>query len=399
VKTVSLDKEQFLEKIKSLSDCTDLPSKKDLSSLCSSVCAILDSEDNSFRPVIPGTDGLPGGLLDFTEKPALPLVIVPDIHARARFVYNILTYTPPLDFVSQPGIGQAPGSGQPTDADCENAAGEGVGQPENAGQLTGFGQPTDAVQPTSARKPTAAPTILDLLEQKAIRLLFVGDYLHAESRARERWFSALDDFENNNFTGEAITQEMTEGLSTVMILQSLKIRFPMNVHLLKGNHENIKNECGSGNFPFKKFANEGEMVRFFITEKYNEEVLNGIASFENLLPVAAAFPKCLVTHAEPRRFFSKDELIESPCSEEVVYGLTWTPNDEAKKGSVKRMLEEFFKDNEAVYIGGHRSVEGNFNLRQDGKFIQIHNPKKQNISLIYTDRIFNPNTDIYDVEK
>ena len=52
-----------------------------------------------------------------------------------------------------------------------------------------------------------------------------------------------------------------------------------------------------------------------------------------------------------------------------------------------------------VYFGGHRPVKENYRLRQNGKFIQIHNPKLQNIVLVRPDRKFNPETDIVSVSK
>lgn len=351
MKIVSLKSEEFLQKVNNFSTISHLPSLDDLLSLCLSASVLLDNEDSSYRPAIEGADGIPGGFLDFTKKSALPLIVVPDIHARRFFLSNILSFTLPKNLFSDLS--------------------------QNSESLT----------------------VLDALEKQLLRIVFVGDFLHAESRARERWFSAMEDFENNNFTGSSITEEMTEGLNTLMILWALKSRYPHLVHLLKGNHENITNTLGNGNFPFKKFANEGEIVRFFMQEKYGEKALECISSFESLLPVAAAFPRCFISHAEPRRFYTRYELVSSPLIEEVIYGLTWTPNNEAKEGSVAQMLKTFVPESDSVYFAGHRSVEENYALRQNGKLIQIHNPKRQNISLVFTDKAFNPETDIYSVEK
>ena len=39
--------------------------------------------------------GNPGGLLDFTEiYPVIPTIVVPDLHARADFMLDILKYKP-----------------------------------------------------------------------------------------------------------------------------------------------------------------------------------------------------------------------------------------------------------------------------------------------------------------
>ena len=62
----------------------------------------MDTEESSYRERIPGTD-VAGGLLDFRAlderdgangangaSSVLATIIVPDIHARPEFIYNIL---------------------------------------------------------------------------------------------------------------------------------------------------------------------------------------------------------------------------------------------------------------------------------------------------------------------
>lgn len=68
---------------------------------------------------------------------------------------------------------------------------------------------------------------------------------------------------------------------------------------------------------------------------YGDDVLMVISCFENL-PLAAVFPECVVSHAEPARAFSRQELINGMDSDEVILGLTWTENNAAKDGSVKK---------------------------------------------------------------
>jgi hypothetical protein len=63
----------------------------------------------------------------------------------------------------------------------------------------------------------------------------------------------------------------------------------------------------------------------------------------------------------------------------VVYGLTWTDNDSAEEGSVKRMLDHYLGDGASewgYYFGGHRPVSGSYNLRAGGRFVQIHDPDR-----------------------
>ena len=54
-------------------------------------------------------------------------------------------------------------------------------------------------------------------------------------------------------------------------------------------------------------------------------------------------------------------------------------------------------ENDYVYIAGHRPVKENFALRQGGKFIQIHNVKKQNVAVVKFWKKFSPENDIVSV--
>ena len=70
-----------------------LPSKKKILDAAKRALFVLDTEESSYRERIPGTD-VAGGLLDFRaldeRNGAIPTIIVPDIHARPEFIYNIL---------------------------------------------------------------------------------------------------------------------------------------------------------------------------------------------------------------------------------------------------------------------------------------------------------------------
>ena len=111
---------------------------------------------------------------------------------------------------------------------------------------------------------------------------------------------------------------------------------------------------------------------------------------------------CIVSHAEPMRAFSKQELIDGRLYPGVVQGLTWTDNGEAANESVNKTIKNLtgYDDTENyVWLGGHRPVTENFRVRQNGMYIQIHNPSRQNIALVQPDKKFNPETDIRELKK
>lgn len=332
-----------------LSLAKNLPEHDYLFNLANNCSSLLENEKNDYR--VPADDGSLGALLDFTPQKIkrLPVIIVPDIHARAYFLMHILDFKLPSDFVAS----------------------------ENGKQLSVFEA---------------------LLLQK-IRVVCVGDLLHSELRGRSRWLKALEEFESHNFTGQEITSEMKEGLSLLSIIMELKLAFPENFHVLKGNHENIMNDYGEGNFPFRKFADEGEMVRSFMQEYYGDDVLMVISCFEKSLPLIAAFPECVVSHSEPAEFFSRQQLINGITDEKVVSGLTWTPNDSVVNNTCCHILMELTGNPDGLYFGGHRPISGSCTYRQGGKYIQLHNPDREFITLIHNDRIFDPDIDIMDVAK
>lgn len=336
-------KKNRLNQIKSFLIEPNLPFYKDIFEILDKASTILETEIKPYR--VASSDNKPGCLISLTEA-VIPLVIVPDLHARPYFLNNILNYT----------------------------LGDGS-------------------------------TISQALCENRINLIFVGDILHTERNTKDRWLAIQDEFAQNIFTGPAISMEMQEGLSLLCGLLELKAAFPENCHILKGNHENILNVTANGDFSFKKYADEGEMCRKFIQEYYGDDILYMIHCVEKALPVAAIGLNCVVSHAEPKAIYSKDEIVNARNNPSVIEGLTWTTNDEAKDGSaigiIRNLANSFDLNNieDYVYIGGHRPVTGKFAERQNGKYIQIHNPSAQNIAIVYPDRKFNPSIDIVEVNK
>ena len=337
--------------LKSFCDTQQLPSGDELIHLINASVCVLESEDSSYRPQGLAADGskMPGGLIDFCtdNSQKLPLVVVPDLHARGDFILKILDYK-------------------------------------------------------LCYKENTEDTLFHLLQKGLVRIVCVGDLLHSESRQYERWMKALKEFKKGNCTGKAMTSEMHEGISLMQMICMLKISFPSNFHFLKGNHENIMNSNDDGDFSFLKFADEGNMVRDFLTQTYGQNILTVWSRWEHDLPLCAAFDNCVVSHAEPAVSVEREDIINYRVRDDIVSDLTWTRNDEAAKDSVQKSLENLIGKKRAVnavWIGGHRPIEGKYALRQNGKYIQIHNPEQENIAVVFPEKMFDPETDIYSVER
>ena len=201
-------------------------------------------------------------------------------------------------------------------------------------------------------------------------------------------------------TSEAMNQEMLENMKVLQMILKLKLSCPENFHCLKGNHENILNEEGRGNHPFYKMAAEGEMFYQFMSEQYDDAVIYILSCLEHALPLCAVFPNLVISHAEPFFELTRSKIINYRKFPEVTLALTWTANGEAKKNSVSESIKNLLGKNceNAVWIGGHRPVKNKYGLRQNGKYVQIHNPDEENIAVVKPDRKFNPETDILRVD-
>ena len=309
---------------------------------------VLDNEITSYRQKNDQENA--GSVLDFTQDKDLPLIIIPDIHARTDFIKNILNYTitPELNFI------------------------------KTAKQIS----------------------VYQALKKNKIRIICVGDALHTEINTIERWKNIQIEFSKNIFTGPAATLEARDCFNTLFALLLLKISFPNNFHFLKGNHENIYNTTGDGDYSFRKIADEGNTLKRFIQNYYGEDILYLISYYEKSLPLISITKQCVISHAEPRTSYTKNELINAKQNPQIIEDLTWTNNDEAEENSVKKIIKNLLGTNsKAIYFAGHRPVIENFKNLHNGIFYQIHNPHKQNIVLIYKDKDFNPETDIIGVEK
>ena len=329
-----------IQDIKQLLTSSSLPSYDVFFQLLNEASECLENEKTKYREV--ASDGKCGSLLDF-HNDDLPLVIIPDFHARPYFLLNILEY-----------------------------------------------------------KIFDDATIFEAVSSGRLRLLSVGDILHTERGTRERWAAAQIEFLREIFTGPAISAEMQEGLSLLCALLQLKREFPEFVHILKGNHENILNETGGGDFAFRKFVDEGEMCRCFVQEYYGDDILYLMNCVEKGFPLFYFGKRCAVSHAEPMRAFSRQELVDAKSSEEVVRGLIWTNNGEAEEKSARQTVQNLFDSRVPkgyLYLGGHRPVQGNYKVLQDGFYIQIHNPSRQNVAFINGIEKFDPEKDIVGVAK
>ena len=308
-----------------------VPDKFKLLNKLDTVSEILKNESEQIRPR--NSKGISGGLIYLNEKPTL---IIPDIHARVEFLPNILI------------------------------------------------------------KDFNKTTVLDALDNGELQIICVGDALHGEKRVAERWEKAVFEFRTGYLKHNLIDQEIIESFTVMETVIELKTAYPENFHFLKGNHENIKNEEDGGNHPFRKYAEEGEMIKHYVEKKYGSLFLNSVSDYEKNLPLFAVGKEFLISHAEPGTFYTKDMIINSYKHPQVIHDLTWTANGEAEDDSVEKMLQYYLGDiKNSYYFGGHRTIPALYNLRAEGKFVQINNPNQFTAALICSGSDFNMEKDIF----
>ncbi|MBR1721214.1 MAG: metallophosphoesterase [Treponema sp.] len=326
-------------------DSPDLPSAESLLSHLESAIAVLEGESPSYRP--PDAEKRPGGLLDFLAAPTdrFPVLIVPDLHGRGNFLLDILDFS------------------------------------------------------------VDGRSVLSLLEKGEIYLVCVGDIFHSENRGKFRWKKAFEEYMKGNLVNEFLREEMRENLSLLEMVLSLKSAFAGHFHVLKGNHENVMNENQRslyGNVPFRKFCDEGNMVADFIRHFYDDLILHEISCFEKALPICSVFRDCVISHAEPADFFTREEIINyHEIDSYVTFALTWTANDDAKEGTVSHLYRELLgapPSRKPFYFTGHRPVLGSYALRQEGALVQIHNPEIEQVALLLPNQNFDPERDIIDLK-
>lgn len=302
------------------------------------VLNVLGNEKKQIRP----RDSIrkPGGLLYLHTH--IPTVIVPDLHARIDFFLSIMMY-----------------------------------------------------------KIDGRQTILEWLDEGKLQVVCVGDGFHGERRAAKRWRLALEEYRTYYKKHKFMDDEMRESLGLMEMVIELKTAYPDYFHFLKGNHENISNENAYGNKPFGKFAYEGEMVKTYMGKFYSEEFIQNYYKFEKMFPLLAIGRNFLISHAEPRIFHSENPVIDYNMHAEVIYDLTWTADNAAEESSVTKMLKHYLNSTSSAepvyYFGGHRPVKGLYNLRAEGKYVQIHNPDKFILAYLQVDKEIELDKDIIEI--
>jgi hypothetical protein len=285
--------------------------------------------------------GNPGGIVALPQAESL---IIPDLHGRADFLSGVLGAVAP-------------------------------------------GQGTLRVQ--------------DLLKENRISLVCLGDVLHTEGQAAgNRWLRAatrlLSESDHGSAANPDLEEEMSESLAALILVLRCIAAYPGVFFCLKGNHDNMGNLDSDGDKPFYKYAFEGAMGAAWFSSKYGEPLLKALRKYERSLPLVAAGRRFFASHAEPRKAVEPLDILEYSNKPELVYDLIWTGNGEADPGSVGKSiaaLRPWIEDRTGLsmadpaqiyWFAGHRPVSDGLKVRQVDRFVQIHDPGKNQV--VWMDR-------------
>ncbi len=296
---------------------------------------ILQTEAKEWRPE--DQDGKPGGIILLQQD--IPTLVVPDLHGRSDYLPDLMRFK------------------------------------------------------------VAGNTVFELLKSSRIQVVCVGDGMHSERRAKERWQNAFTEYKNSFEECPAMAEEMKENFQTMAMVMKLKASFPRHFHFLKGNHENIMDEAGNGNHPFAKFVAEGPMATYYVKKFYGDKFLNTYDLFEKNLPLLARGSFFVITHAQPKTAYSIEDVLNYRTKPNVTEGLTWTRQQNAETEAIATMLDQIIGNShpQRLWFCGHTSLKTRFRYSTEKSLIEIHNPDLRTVVVLDPIQPFVPEKHINDL--
>lgn len=241
--------------------------------------------------------------------------------------------------------------------------------------------------------------VLELLQEGKMNLLCLGDGMHGEGRAANRWLQAEQDFLNGQ-PSKAMHDEMVESMGTMKMVMDLKSNLGDNFVYLRGNHDDINPEHG-----YLKYTRVGEssLVKDWVTKNYGQDLLEEWHGFERSMPLIARGQGFVASHAAPGGKLDAAEVKDK--STKAFYKLAWTENRGWSENGRER---EVFEDNKREigaqpddhWLVGHRKVENaDYRAQFDDQLIQI-NPLDSDgfvVAMIGADGSYDPQKDTFRV--
>lgn len=264
---------------------------------------LLSRENPKYRPE--DRKGRPGGLIELRKD--IPVILIPDIHARPDYLAQALLKTP---------------------GDWEK-----------------------------------------FLEGK-LQVVCLGDGPHSENEARwkKAYQEYLDRHNYENFIGPATEEEMGKTFGTMEMIMALKLLCPDNFHYLRGNHDELE-KANFGKFAQEGPQTKAYVKAKFGEEFYRaycqfEENLPIAARGTNFIALHAE-PSRRSTSANTRA-----EIIDYKDHQrqgQIGFDLRWERDTDSE--TIAQFLQFMGISPNGYLIGGHSDREKNFH--QEGSYISI----------------------------
>ncbi|MFW5720014.1 MAG: hypothetical protein ACOCXT_03250, partial [Candidatus Dojkabacteria bacterium] len=204
--------------------------------------------------------------------------------------------------------------------------------------------------------------------------------------------------------GDELLPEMIHELTTLKILCDIKSAFPGHVHILRGNHDDVRGRIAG--FYVKGMIPQSHMVLEWLEVNFGREFIDLVMEFEDCLPLIAEGDSFVTSHSAPGRILHTAEVQNKES--DVAEMLTWTENREEFGGlgetELKRNICETWRNlgkaGKPLWVAGHRTVEEPMLYREQagGIFVQINNPSAFIIGIIPANKMFNTEKHIHRLE-
>lgn len=221
--------------------------------------------------------------------------------------------------------------------------------------------------------PMQEASVFDLLQRGKVTVVCLGDGMHAEGRAQERWLQAERDFLAGAKSSASMQAELVESLGLLKMVMDLKVAFPNNFYFVRGNHEDMNPQS-----PYAKFTRVGEsnLVKHWVEGNLGKDFLRQWHACEQAMPLVALGGSFVGSHASPEAPLTVADAQARTVS--AFRACCWSDNTRWSAGGPE---EQTFRDNcrrfkvtpQRPWVVGHRKVEGALYRSQcDGLLIQIN---------------------------
>ncbi len=224
-------------------------------------------------------------------------------------------------------------------------------------------------------------TVWQLLQAGQINLVLLGDAMHSEQRAQQRWLQAeVEVLGAHPQDSPAMQAEMVESLGLMRMIFELKCAYPQHFFFLRGNHEDMDPAR-----PYRKFTGAGEsnLVKHWVVARFGGSFLKRWSQAEQSLPLVGEGGSFLASHSPPEEPLQREDVLRGSAS--AFHTCTWSDNTRWQPGGPQEAhflanCRKFGVTPQRPWVVGHRKVEGaRYRLQCGGRLLQInpldHDPR------------------------